>query len=178
MLSETFRSALFISSSFDASIEQTLLPFMGGGAAVIFSDEVREQPLEFWRQVERDRVSFISCVPSYLESILQQVPDTVALQHLALGGEALTLQFRNRVARELDVAQITNLYGPTEATIDAISHRVGGEEAGYKVPIGHPMANYQAYVLDDNLEPVAPGVAGDLYIAGPGWRAAISTARR
>ncbi len=167
-VSETFRSALFISSSFDASIEQTLLPFMGGGAAVIFSDEVREQPLEFWRQVERDRVSFISCVPSYLESILQQVPDTVALQHLALGGEALTLQFRNKVARELKVEQITNLYGPTETTIDAISHRVGQEETGYNSPIGQPMPGYRAYVLDDNLEPVAPGVAGDLYIAGLG----------
>ena len=47
----------------------------------------------------------------------------MSLQHLALGGEALTLQFRNKVARALKVAQITNLYGPTETTIDAISHR-------------------------------------------------------
>ncbi|MEI8153544.1 MAG: AMP-binding protein, partial [Hyphomicrobiales bacterium] len=165
---EDFRSALFISCSFDASIEQTLLPFMGGGAAVIISDDAREQPSQFWRQVEQDRVTFISCVPSYLESVLQQVPDGVSLKHLALGGEALTLQFRKKVARELDVAQITNLYGPTETTIDAISHTVGNDESGYNVPIGRPMANYQAYVLDENLEPVPPGVAGDLYVAGAG----------
>jgi non-ribosomal peptide synthetase component F len=45
-----FRSALFISSSFDASIEQTLLPFTGGGAAVVISDDVRESPSEFWQR--------------------------------------------------------------------------------------------------------------------------------
>ena len=46
-----FRSALFISSSFDASIEQTLLPFIGGGAAVVISDDVRESPSQFWQQL-------------------------------------------------------------------------------------------------------------------------------
>ena len=163
-----FRSALFISSSFDASIEQTLLPFTGGGAAVVISDDVRESPSEFWQQLSRDRVTFMSCVPSYLESILQQAPETASLQHLALGGEALTLQFKNKVSRHLQVAQITNLYGPTEATIDAISLAVTEDDAGANIPIGRPMANYRAYVLDDGLEPVPAGVAGELYIAGLG----------
>jgi amino acid adenylation domain-containing protein len=163
-----FRSALFISASFDASIEQTLLPFTGGGAAVVISDDVRESPSEFWQQLSRDRVTFMSCVPSYLESILQQAPDTASLQHLALGGEALTVQFKNKVARHLQVAQITNLYGPTEATIDAISLAVAEDDDGSNIPIGRPMANYRAYVLDDNLEPVPAGVAGELYIAGLG----------
>ena len=163
-----FRSALFISSSFDASIEQTLLPFMGGGAAVVISDDVRESPSEFWQQLSRDRVTFMSCVPSYLESILQQAPETASLQHLALGGEALTLQFKNKVSRHLNVAQITNLYGPTETTIDAISLAVTEDDAGANIPIGRPMANYRAYVLDDGLEPVPAGVTGELYIAGLG----------
>ena len=100
---EDFRSALFISSSFDASIEQTLLPFIGGGAAVVISDDVRESPSQFWQQFDRNRVTFMSCVPAYLESILNQAPDTVSLKHLALGGEALTLQFKNKVSRHLKV---------------------------------------------------------------------------
>jgi nonribosomal peptide synthetase DhbF len=163
-----FRSALFISSSFDASVEQTLLPFTGGGAAVVISDDVRESPSEFWQQLSRDRVTFMSCVPSYLESILQQAPETASLRHLALGGEALTLQFKNKVERQLQVAQITNLYGPTEATIDAISLAVMEDATGGNIPIGRPMANYRAYVLDDNLEPLPAGVTGELYIAGLG----------
>src|SRR5262249_54793411 len=57
---QDFRSALLISSSFDASIEQTLLPFIGGGAAVVISDEVRESPSRFWREIIANRTTFIS----------------------------------------------------------------------------------------------------------------------
>ena len=78
------------------------------------------------------------------------------------------MQFKNKISRHLKVAQITNLYGPTEATIDAIAHAVAGDEIGPHIPIGRPMSNYRAYVLDDGLEPVPAGVAGELYIAGVG----------
>ena len=92
----------------------------------------------------------------------------MSLDHLAVGGEAFTSQFRQRIARHLKVGQITNLYGPTEATIDAISFAVTDNETGAHVPIGRPMPNYRAYVLDAGLEPVPPNVAGELYIAGSG----------
>ena len=99
------------------------------------------------------------------------------MKHLALGGEALTPQFKNKVSHHLKVAQITNLYGPTEATIDAISHAVADDDVGRNIPIGRPMANYRAYVLDDGLEPVPAGVAGELYIAGHGTGARLSAPR-
>ena len=60
---------------------------MGGGAAVVISDAVRESPAQFWQQVERDGVTFVSCVPSFFESVLGDVPDAASLDHLALGGE-------------------------------------------------------------------------------------------
>src|SRR6201999_664267 len=50
---QNFRSALFISSSFDASIEQTLLPFIGGGAAVVIGNEDRDSPQQFWFEIDR-----------------------------------------------------------------------------------------------------------------------------
>ena len=167
-VNERFRAALLISSAFDPSIEQALLPFMGGGATVVVSDAVRESPVQFWQQVKCDGVTFISCVPSFFESVLRDAPDTASLDHLALGGEAFTGEFRNEISRHLKVARITNLYGPTEATIDAVSHRVVGDEIGSVIPIGHPMANYRIYVLDGGLEPVPAGVVGELYIAGVG----------
>ncbi len=165
---QSFRSAMLISASFDASIEQTLLPFVGGGAAVVISDEDRESASRLWSAFDRHAVTFMSCVPSYLESVLPQAPEGLVLRHLALGGEAFSLQFRNRVARKLSGTQITNLYGPTEATIDAISIEVGPGTASPNIPIGRPMPNYRAYVLDDGLEPVPAGVVGELYIAGTG----------
>src|SRR6185503_21178003 len=79
---------------------------------------------------------------------------------------AFTGDFRSEISRHLKLRRLTNLYGPTEGTIDAISHGVS-EEAG-PIPIGRPMANYRAYVLDSGLEPVPSGVVGELYLAGAG----------
>ncbi len=163
-----FRAALLISSAFDPSIEQALLPLIAGGSTVVISDAVRESPAAFWNQIQIDGVTFISCVPSFFESVYRDAPDGACLDHLALGGEAFTSEFRREISRHVKFNRITNLYGPTEATIDAASHRVSGDETGSIVPIGQPMANYRIYVLDGGLEPVPAGVVGELYIAGFG----------
>src|SRR5256712_7345160 len=164
----SFRSALVISCAFDASIEQALLPLIGGGAAVVISDAIRESPAPFWHQLIRDDVTFMSCVPSYLVSVIHGAPDSASLHHLVLGGEVFTGAFAKEISRHLQVAHITNLYGPTEATIDAIGFAVEGEQSDARIPIGRPLSNYRVYVLDDGLEPVPVGVVGELYIAGCG----------
>ena len=50
------------------------------------------------QQVIRDRVTFVSCVPSYLDLVLRQAPDALRLEHLALGGEAFTVAFAQHSA--------------------------------------------------------------------------------
>src|SRR5262249_20175237 len=154
-----FRSALLISCAFDAALEQTLLPLIGGGAAVVISDAVRASPQAFWQEVTRQGVTFISCVPSYLASVIRHVPDGLSLEHLALGGEAFTAEFQQEILRRLAVGRITNLYGRTEATIDAVAFAATGVRAEPYVPIGRPLPNYRVYVLDGGLEPVPAGVA-------------------
>src|SRR5262249_14845573 len=163
-----FRSALLISCAFDASIEQALLPLIGGGAAGIISDAVRETPSQLWHELIRRNLTFVSCVPSYLDSIIRHAPQDAFLQHLALGGEVFTAAFAKEILRRVDVENITNLYGPTEATIDAIGFAIKGEQAGARIPIGRPLSNYHVYVLDGCLEPVGVGVVGALYISGSG----------
>ncbi|MGJ5178589.1 non-ribosomal peptide synthase/polyketide synthase [Bradyrhizobium oligotrophicum] len=167
-----FRSALVISSGFDAAIEQTLLPLVGGGAAIVVSNATREQPADFWRQVVQDRVTFISCVPSFLGSVLPGAPARLLLEHLALGGEALTTGFVRRLPDHIEVVRLTNLYGPTEATIDAAAFTIEGEQAGVDIPIGRPLPNYSLHVLESGqefgLRHVAAGEAGELHIAGIG----------
>src|SRR5215471_9234361 len=137
----SFRSALVISCAFDASIEQALLPLIGGGTAVVISDAIRESPAQFWHQLIRDDVTFMSCVPSYLESVIPGAPDNAALHHLVLGGEVFTAAFEKEILRHLEVARITNLYGPTEAAIDAIGFAVDGEQSDARIPIGRPLPN-------------------------------------
>src|SRR5262249_7848334 len=138
------------------------------GAAVIVSDVARETPSQLWHELIRHNVTFVSCVPSYLDSVIRSAPDNTSLRHLVLGGEGLRGEFEKEISARLDVEKITNLYGPTEATIDAIGFAVKGEQPGPHIPIGRPLSNYRVYVLDDCLEPVGVGVVGELYISGSG----------
>ena len=87
-------------------------------------------------------------MPSFFESVLRDAPPGASLDHLALGGEAFTGEFRSEISRRVEVARMTNLYGPTETTIDAVLTATAGDDGWPGIPIGRPMANYRAYVLD------------------------------
>ena len=89
-----------------------------------------------------------------------------ALRLVFCGGEALPAEsggaaFRARAGRDA-----ARLYGPTEATIDATSWPCAASEPS--APLGRPVWNTRVYVLDDRLEPVPPGVIGELYLGGVG----------
>ncbi|VTT99452.1 amino acid adenylation domain protein : Peptide synthetase (Fragment) OS=Cyanothece sp. CCY0110 GN=CY0110_07821 PE=4 SV=1: AMP-binding: AMP-binding_C [Gemmataceae bacterium] len=80
------------------------------------------------------------------------------------GGEPMPPELAGRLLER--VAEVWNLYGPTETTVWSTVHRV--ERAGGSVPIGHPIANTQVYVLDPQLEQLPAGEVGELYIGGDG----------
>ena len=91
------------------------------------------------------------------------------LRQLLAGGDALPVRHVELVARELKGCQLINGYGPTENTTFTCCYRVKSEErfAG-SVPIGFAISNTQAYILDDEMEPVPIGVVGELYTGGAG----------
>jgi amino acid adenylation domain-containing protein/non-ribosomal peptide synthase protein (TIGR01720 family) len=62
---------------------------------------------------------------------------------------------------------MANMYGPTEAAVDCLS-KVCEPRGGLTVPIGRPVSNMRAYLLDERMEPVPQGVVGELYIGGVG----------
>ena len=95
-----------------------------------------------------------------------------SLRRIICSGEALPAELRDQVARLLPQAQLENLYGPTEASIDVTRWACGGDRSR-EVPIGRPIWNTRAYVLDASLEPVPSGVVGELYIGGLGLRGGI-----
>src|SRR5260370_6921196 len=107
----------------------------------------------------------MSCVPSYLESVIHGAPDNASLRHLVLGGEVFTAAFAKEISRHLQVAHITNLYGPTEATIDAIGFAVEGEQSGARIPIGRPVSNSRVCLLAVSLQPLPFRFVGELYLA-------------
>ena len=99
------------------------------------------------------------------------------MAHLALGGEALTMEFqrRSRANSMLRGSPIFTVRRKPRSMPSALPLRA--MKIGPHIPIGRPMSNYRVYVLDAGLEPVPAGVVGELYIAGMGWRGAIGIGR-
>ncbi|MEV4812109.1 non-ribosomal peptide synthetase [Micromonospora avicenniae] len=111
------------------------------------------------------RPTFLKVTPSHLPLLEPELSPT---SDLVIGGEALTGEQLARWREgHADVAVI-NEYGPTEATVGCVAARIAPGEtvpAG-PVPIGRPTWNTRAYLLDAALNPVPPGVVGELYVAG------------
>lgn len=119
-------------------------------------------------QIIRHGVTHLQCTPSMARMILMNDEAQMALggvKTLLLGGEALPGAFV-RELRRVTQARILNMYGPTETTIWSTVEEAGADEGVCN--IGTPIANTQVYVLDDQQQPVPPGVAGELWIGGDG----------
>ena len=159
---------------FDVSIVQLLLLHLSG-AAVIVAPELRTlSAQQFWRLIAEARVSYINLAPSVIDAVLDAIPDaaadgaTLAVRQLMLGGEALPGSLCARLRAALPGVTLVNVYGPTETCIEATAHVVPLDAPDAIQPIGRPLGNYRAYVLDARLRPLPIGVPGQLYIAGAG----------
>ncbi|MFD4259397.1 non-ribosomal peptide synthase/polyketide synthase [Streptomyces sp. NPDC058534] len=140
--------------AFDLTITALWTPLTAGGTVHLTSlEHTVAQP------------SLIKATPSHLP-LLTNLPETASPSHtLILGGEALHTDHLAAWRAEHPDVQVINAYGPTESTVNITDHHLDGTEEG-PVPIGRPFANTQVYVLDSALRPVAPGVTGELYLAG------------
>jgi len=119
-------------------------------------------------QLRRERVTHLQCTPSMAGMLLADGATRGALaqlDHLLVGGEACPPELARELAA-LGPRTLLNMYGPTETTIWSSTQQLNGAEG--PVLIGRPIANTQLYVLDPRLEPVPPGVAGELFIGGAG----------
>ncbi|MFI5821203.1 non-ribosomal peptide synthase/polyketide synthase [Streptomyces rishiriensis] len=158
------RVALTASFSFDTSLEGVLL--MADGHPLHLVDEAtRMDPAALVEYVVAHRVDFLDVTPTYLRQLLPAGLLTDARHRprvLMLGGEAVGPALWRELAAHPDVAAY-NFYGPTECTVDALACRI---EDGDRPLVGRPLPNVRAYVLDDRLRPVPPGVGGELYLAG------------
>ncbi|MBF6356082.1 amino acid adenylation domain-containing protein [Nocardia higoensis] len=154
--------------TFDMSIWDVFVPFITGGRVVVASRDGHRDPRYLAEVIEAERVSVTPFVPSMLRAILDTAAvDSAALHSLRviwLAGEALPAETA-AAARRVSRARLDNLYGPTETAVVTMTARVPEDAIGI-VPIGTPIWNVRAYVLDDRLHPVPVGVAGELYHAG------------
>ncbi|HWU87989.1 MAG TPA: amino acid adenylation domain-containing protein, partial [Kofleriaceae bacterium] len=155
--------------TFDASVWEIWAPLLGGARLVMAEPGRHADPGYLVNQVIQHEVTDLQLVPSVLALVAEEpaLAQCTSLRRLYAGGEALRRSLVERVHARLAV-ELINLYGPTEATIQAVVAVVEPADAGAAVPIGRPIDNMRAYVLDDELAPVATGALGELYLAGDG----------
>ncbi|MCS6883879.1 MAG: amino acid adenylation domain-containing protein [Acidobacteriota bacterium] len=157
--------------SFDASVWEFFAPLITGGTLVMAKPLGHQDPDYLLDIIEREKISILQVVPSQLEMLLasDRVEQMRRLRHLFCGGEALSTNLALKVKKLLPFTLLTNLYGPTEATIDSTYHTFDTSRSyGKTIPIGRPISNLRAYILDYEKRPVPIGVKGELYVAGAG----------
>jgi natural product biosynthesis luciferase-like monooxygenase protein len=119
--------------------------------------------------MKRHGATHLQCTPSLASMLVEDAEAAEGLGRLEammVGGEA----FPPALARKLKAlvgGSVINMYGPTETTVWSSTHALTGEESPV-VPLGRPIANTRLYVVDRHLEPLPPGVPGELCIGGEG----------
>lgn len=158
--------------SFTDSIWETFGPLLKGIPLVIVPDDAARDPQLLVDVLSANKVTRIVLVPSLLRVILESTDDLdqrlSGLRYWTCSGEALPVELAQLFKQKLPGRSLINLYGSSEVAADVTRYEVNDTAQLSNIPIGRPIANTAAYVLDSQLEPVPVGVTGSLYIAGAG----------
>ncbi|WP_442941858.1 amino acid adenylation domain-containing protein [Nocardia sp. NBC_00416] len=154
-------------ATFDVSVWELFATLAVGARMVIAQPYGHTDPAYLADAIATHRITATSFVPSMLAAFADAAPaeSLRSLRAVLVGGEAFGAEVVAAARRVLPDAELHNLYGPTEFTLHATAHPVHQDHSG-SVPMGAPVWNVQAYILDSRLRPVPPGVAGELYLAG------------
>ncbi|MFR9773646.1 amino acid adenylation domain-containing protein, partial [Nocardia sp. SC052] len=154
--------------TFDISAWELFWPLQTGASIVIAAPDGHRDPAYLARVIVDNAVTTAHFVPSMLDAFLDPVAGPIvaypSLRRVFAAGEALSGAIAKKFAAAVPGAELINWYGPAEATV-VTGHPVR-DTAAAAVPIGIPAANTRVHVLDRQLQPVPPGAAGELYVAG------------
>ncbi len=150
--------------SFDIAGLELFLPLISGAAVVIATHEDSIDGRRLASQIENRGVTIMQATPATWRLLIDANWKGCAQLRALCGGEALQPDLARKLLPR--VASLRNMYGPTETTIWSTVHEVRIVED--PVPLGSPIANTTLYILDPHLQPVPPGVVGELHIGGAG----------
>ncbi|MBO0494138.1 non-ribosomal peptide synthetase [Pseudomonas sp. Marseille-Q1929] len=162
------RVAFASNPAFDASTLDVWAPLLNGGCVVVVEQAVLLSQAAFAALLQEHAVSVLwmtaGLFHQYADALL---PVFRQLRYLIVGGDVLDPLVINRVLAHGKPQHLLNGYGPTEATTFSTTFEIttAGTAA---IPIGRPLANAQAFVLDARQQPLPLGVTGELYIGGAG----------
>lgn len=128
---------------------------------------VLQNALEIAHYVEQDTNILINTVPSSMRNLLEKECNLNNVVAINLAGEPFPVDIATKLLQST-TAEIRNLYGPSEDTTYSTYYKLSAEKEYSTIPVGKPLANTQAYILDENYQLVPVGVEGRLYLSGLG----------
>ena len=175
-IDERDRVLQFASLSFDAAGEELYPAWLRGATLVLRSEDLPTSVEVFHSFLAEKRLTVLDLPTAYWHQWVANLspahlPLSASLRLVIVGGEAVQpAQYQRWLQLVGPQVQWSNTYGPTEATITAMLYApLDGETSEQGLaPIGRPIANLQAYVLDQHLQPVPYGAPGELYLGGAG----------
>ena len=151
--------------SFDIAALELFLPLCVGARLILAGREIAADAVQLLATLEKFQVTVMQATPVTWQLLIEAGWQGKRDLKILCGGEALS---RVLAGKLLEMgASVWNLYGPTETTIWSLVQRVDAID-DRAVPIGRPIANTQAYVLDQYQQLLPVGVPGELYIGGAG----------
>jgi len=162
------RIAQVASTSFDAATFEVWGALLNGACVVVLDRETSLNPAKLEQALRDGKITTMFLTTALFNQMARESKEVFgSLRYLLFGGEAVD---RNRVEAVLRADKPQNflhVYGPTEVTTYSTYYQITEMGKG-TVPIGGPISNTEVYVLDDQMEPVPAGVAGELYAGGAG----------
>jgi pristinamycin I synthase-3/4 len=168
---------LFHSVAFDFSVWELWGALTYGGRLVVVPYWISRSPADFLRLLVAEKVTVLNQTPSAFRLLIQAERESVeagrgvALRYVIFGGEALEPPvLRPWFDRHGDQSpRLFNMYGITETTVHVTCRPLAAGDIDHAASlIGEPIADLQLYLLDEHLEPVPPGVPGEIHVGGAG----------
>jgi amino acid adenylation domain-containing protein/non-ribosomal peptide synthase protein (TIGR01720 family) len=147
---------------FDLSVFELFVPLSWGGKVIL-----AENALHLPTLPAAEQVTLINTVPSAISELIRVNGIPAGVSTVNLAGEPLQNQLVQQIYQQEAVKYVFNLYGPSEDTTYSTFALIP-KGATVTPSIGRPISNTQAYILDQNLQPVPIGVPGELHLGGAG----------
>ncbi|WP_147094800.1 non-ribosomal peptide synthetase, partial [Myxococcus fulvus] len=169
--------------AFDASTFELWAPLLNGSTLVILDKDEVIDPVLLNRRLQDERITTLFLTTALFNLVARTQPEVFkGLRWLGFGGEAADPSCVNDVLTHGAPVQLANFYGPTENSTYSTWYPVRQRQE-HPVPIGRPVSNSTAYVLDAHRQPVPIGVTGELHVGGEGlawgyWNRPDLTAER
>ncbi|MFD7664968.1 amino acid adenylation domain-containing protein [Streptomyces sp. NPDC059788] len=166
---EPLRVLLRSPHSFDSSTYEMWAPLLSGGL-VALAPQAQFDAVLLRSLITRYALTHVHMTAGLFRVVAEEDPAAfTGIAEVNTGGDVVPAIAARRVLEAVPGVVVRNLYGPTEMTLCSVQIPLDGpDDVGRVLPIGRPMDNTQAYVLDDGLRLVPAGVAGELYLAGAG----------